>query len=55
MLKHTFLHIKGVGRQMERTLWEAGVTSWQDLKTCRKLISCIGAKKRAAILKGLAL
>ena len=55
MLTHTFLHIKGVGRQIERTLWDAGVTSWQDIKTCRKHIRGIGAKKRAAVLKALAL
>ncbi len=55
MLTHTFLHLKGVGRELERRLWDAGVTSWEGLRTFRGHISGIGAKKRAAILEGVAL
>jgi uncharacterized protein YprB with RNaseH-like and TPR domain len=30
MLRHTFCHIPGVGDRLERRLWEAGVTSWEE-------------------------
>ncbi|MDK9706533.1 MAG: ribonuclease H-like domain-containing protein [Desulforhopalus sp.] len=28
MLQHTFCHIPGVGRKIEKQLWEAGITTW---------------------------
>src|SRR5438552_3647791 len=28
MLQHTFRHIPGIGDTTERSLWDAGVTSW---------------------------
>ena len=31
MLKNTFQHVKGIGRETERTLWENGVLSWDCL------------------------
>jgi len=31
MLEHTFIHIPGIGPRTERDLWQAGITSWQDL------------------------
>ena len=30
MLRHTFLHLHGVGPATERALWEAGVTTWEQ-------------------------
>ena len=30
MLKHTFLHLPGVGQSTERSLWERGILTWQD-------------------------
>lgn len=30
MLKSTFLHLKGVGKKTERSLWEKGITTWED-------------------------
>jgi uncharacterized protein len=30
MLKHTFCHIRGVGKYHERELWEAGIRTWDD-------------------------
>jgi uncharacterized protein YprB with RNaseH-like and TPR domain len=55
VLTHTFLHIRGVGRQLERILWDAGVTSWEQLKAFGGRIPGIGRKKRAAILDGIRL
>ena len=31
MLKNTFCHIPGIGLRTERTLWERGVLSWDDV------------------------
>jgi uncharacterized protein YprB with RNaseH-like and TPR domain/predicted nuclease with RNAse H fold len=31
MLEQTFIHIPGVGQRTERDLWEAGITSWEDI------------------------
>jgi predicted nuclease with RNAse H fold/uncharacterized protein YprB with RNaseH-like and TPR domain/dephospho-CoA kinase len=39
MLKNTFLHLPGFGYQRERSLWEEGVLTWDDLE--RKLFSQI--------------
>jgi uncharacterized protein YprB with RNaseH-like and TPR domain len=55
MLTHTFLHLKGVGRELERRLWDAGVVTWEELKTFRDHIPGVGEKKRASILEGAAL
>lgn len=30
MLTHTFCHIPGIGGKLERGLWQAGVTSWEE-------------------------
>ncbi|MDY0223382.1 MAG: hypothetical protein RBR67_19835 [Desulfobacterium sp.] len=29
MLKSTFLHLKGIGKKTERTLWNKGITTWE--------------------------
>jgi len=33
MLKHTFLHVPGVGPNTELKLWERGILSWEDYLT----------------------
>jgi uncharacterized protein YprB with RNaseH-like and TPR domain/predicted nuclease with RNAse H fold len=30
MLNQTFIHIPGIGRQTERELWKAGITTWDE-------------------------
>ena len=30
MLRHTFLHIPGIGPVTERRLWERGAVSWEE-------------------------
>ncbi len=32
MLKHTFLHIQGIGQKTEERLWDAGIHEWEDFK-----------------------
>jgi uncharacterized protein YprB with RNaseH-like and TPR domain len=32
MIRHTFRHIPGVGPETERTLWRAGLTSWDKVR-----------------------
>jgi len=29
MLRHTFCHLPGIGENTERSLWRAGITSWE--------------------------
>lgn len=55
MLRHSFLHIKGVGRHIDRMLRDAGVTSWEEFRASRRAVPGIGPKKRAAILEGITL
>jgi hypothetical protein len=31
MLRHTFLHIPGLGERRERALWRRGIRTWEDL------------------------
>ncbi len=31
MLPHTFCHIQGIGLKTEKKLWNAGISTWQDL------------------------
>ncbi len=33
MLKHTFIHVPGVGPKTELKLWEGGIVSWKDYLT----------------------
>src|SRR5688572_10662055 len=32
MLRHTFLHLSGIGRLSEGRLWTEGVRTWEDLE-----------------------
>ena len=37
MLKHTFLHVPGIGPATERKLWSQGFSSWEDfLNNCQR-------------------
>ena len=31
MLKHTFIHIPGIGPKLEQRIWAAGIRSWEDV------------------------
>jgi len=33
MLEHTFSHIPGIGPKIEKNLWSAGISSWQEWQT----------------------
>ena len=35
MLKHTFCHLKGVGRSAEEKLWSHGIMTWDDYMRCK--------------------
>lgn len=39
MLRHTFIHLPGVGSVTEAELWSAGVTTWEQFLDCRVLPS----------------
>ena len=30
MLRHTFIHIQGIGEKTERRLWDKGILTWDD-------------------------
>lgn len=45
MLRHTFCHVPGIGRKIERKLWEAGITTWD--KWCNPLPIQLSAMIRA--------
>ena len=32
MLKHTFLHLPGIGETRERALWQSGILTWDDFE-----------------------
>jgi uncharacterized protein len=32
MLRHTFIHVPGIGLKSEQRLWQAGILSWDDLE-----------------------
>jgi uncharacterized protein YprB with RNaseH-like and TPR domain len=50
MLRHTFCHLSGIGEKVERRLWEAGVTSWEEaLRRGRDLPA--GARQAVAELR----
>ena len=38
MLKHTFIHIQGIGLKTERNLWKKGILTWQDFLNHRETI-----------------
>jgi uncharacterized protein YprB with RNaseH-like and TPR domain len=40
MLRHTFIHMPGVGPSTERSLWEQGLHSWSDCLTRRASRVC---------------
>lgn len=38
MLKHTFIHISGVGLKTEQRLWKRGILTWEDLLNTQETI-----------------
>ena len=38
MLKHTFIHMQGIGLKTERNLWKRGILTWQDFLNHREPI-----------------
>lgn len=37
MIKHTFVHLPGVGLKTEAQLWRRGLTTWEDMLRLRRL------------------
>jgi len=52
VLRRTFLHVAGIGRQTERKLWESGCSSWDDALANPNLFS-FGRADRAAVMQAL--
>jgi uncharacterized protein YprB with RNaseH-like and TPR domain len=50
MLKNTFQHIPGIGKQTEARIWSAGVTDWDCLKAPHR--TNLPGKKAAALAAG---
>jgi uncharacterized protein YprB with RNaseH-like and TPR domain/predicted nuclease with RNAse H fold len=44
MLKQTFIHIPGIGRQTELDLWKGGIRSWDDADRFEKRFGLLGAR-----------
>ena len=42
MLQQTFLHIPGIGKQTELSLWEHGIHSWDDADRFEKRFGAVG-------------
>ncbi|NPV00670.1 MAG: ribonuclease H-like domain-containing protein [Brevinematales bacterium] len=41
MLRHTFCHLKGVGKKRESILWEHGILCWEDALERKRLDSAV--------------
>ena len=37
-MRHTFIHIKGIGRKSEQKLWQRGIRTWGQFQDSRKTI-----------------
>ena len=44
MLKQTFIHIPGIGRQTEIDLWKGGIRNWDDADKFEKRFGLLGAR-----------
>jgi uncharacterized protein YprB with RNaseH-like and TPR domain/predicted nuclease with RNAse H fold len=44
MLKQTFIHIPGIGRQTELDLWKGGIRNWDDADRFEKRFGLLGAR-----------
>lgn len=49
MLRNTFLHIPGFGPKAERSIWEAGINSWDDFLAGPALVPMAAAKRGRAL------
>jgi len=52
-LRRTFIHARGVGRELERSLWASGVTDWESFRAAPS-IRGVGPARRQAILDEIA-
>lgn len=48
MLTSTFCHVPGIGLQTERTLWAAGIQTWNTFLECAERISVLSPKREKA-------
>jgi uncharacterized protein YprB with RNaseH-like and TPR domain/predicted nuclease with RNAse H fold len=44
MLRQTFIHIPGIGKQTELDLWQHGIHSWDDAARFEKRFGAVGAR-----------
>src|ERR1700722_10841436 len=44
MLRQTFVHIPGIGKQTELALWERGIQSWDDADRFERRFGVVGAR-----------
>src|SRR6266487_6355797 len=44
MLRQTFIHIPGIGKETERGLWKHGIRSWDDADRFEKRFGAVGAR-----------
>jgi uncharacterized protein YprB with RNaseH-like and TPR domain len=44
MLQQTFIHIPGIGKQTEKSLWANGIHSWDDADCYEKRFRHVGAR-----------
>ncbi|NOZ20214.1 MAG: exonuclease [Planctomycetes bacterium] len=49
MLKRTFLHIHGIGRKTEGTIWQAGIHTWDDFLGRRDFLPLPELKRQHAL------
>ncbi len=47
MLKHTFMHIQGIGLKTERKIWQSGIMTWDDFLNKKDIVFSI---KRDAMI-----
>jgi len=45
VLKHTFIHIPGIGPKTERSLWQRGILTWEDFLGCAQRVFSSSARE----------
>ena len=53
MLKHTFLHLPGIGCKIERKLWSQGFLCWDDCLRKSNVLSLLRSDTRDSLAEGL--
>ena len=51
MLKHSFVHLPGIGEKTEQRLWDLGIHTWDDLENSSSDV--FGAKKTMQVLEAI--